>query len=319
MESAAALADDLERWQRGEPIQARPVSGIERIGKWARRRPTQAALLGVGVTFLLTVLFGAPLIALQQSKLKENAVERANIVQANLYSTEMALASGRIGQLDDLEHIRIALERWNPDKTGNDYRGWEWWCLREIGPKVQGNGLSFEKRIQALSVSPDRTSIAISLEDRVEVWSSDMKNLQAKFPGPSIVLCWHPEGNLIGTAGWFGNLRLLNPQTGEETVSKVKAPNGVSYAGWSPSGKYFGFGSFTANSSVWDFENEVQLADLKTMKFPVAGQLPEELSHPSWAITRMTDSITALKINCRYGMEIQGRAGWYRIRRKPVV
>jgi WD40 repeat protein len=44
-ESAAALADDVERWQRGEPIRARPVTTWERARKWVRRRPAVAALL----------------------------------------------------------------------------------------------------------------------------------------------------------------------------------------------------------------------------------------------------------------------------------
>jgi serine/threonine protein kinase len=43
--SAAALADDLTRWQRGEPIHARPVGRLERLTKWARRRPAVASLL----------------------------------------------------------------------------------------------------------------------------------------------------------------------------------------------------------------------------------------------------------------------------------
>ena len=42
--SAAALADDLDRWLRGEPITARPVSSCERVLKWVRRRPAIAAL-----------------------------------------------------------------------------------------------------------------------------------------------------------------------------------------------------------------------------------------------------------------------------------
>ena len=42
--SAEALAEDLERWLRGEPIAARPSTPAERLAKWARRRPAVAGL-----------------------------------------------------------------------------------------------------------------------------------------------------------------------------------------------------------------------------------------------------------------------------------
>ena len=42
--SAAALADDLERWAAGEPIAARPPRHGERAWRWARREPLSAAL-----------------------------------------------------------------------------------------------------------------------------------------------------------------------------------------------------------------------------------------------------------------------------------
>jgi serine/threonine-protein kinase len=48
-DSAAALADELERWLRGEPIRARPIGPVERVLKWIRRKPLKAALWGVGL------------------------------------------------------------------------------------------------------------------------------------------------------------------------------------------------------------------------------------------------------------------------------
>jgi eukaryotic-like serine/threonine-protein kinase len=45
--SAEALADDLDRWFRYEPILARPAGALHRLGKWARREPRVAGLVGL--------------------------------------------------------------------------------------------------------------------------------------------------------------------------------------------------------------------------------------------------------------------------------
>ncbi len=53
--SAAALAEDLERWLEGHTILARPATPIERAWRWTTRNRTVAALSGALLVALLSV------------------------------------------------------------------------------------------------------------------------------------------------------------------------------------------------------------------------------------------------------------------------
>jgi tetratricopeptide (TPR) repeat protein len=63
--SAAALADDLGRFREDRPIAARPSGPIERAGKWARRRPTAAALAVASALAVLILTMGGVLFTRQ--------------------------------------------------------------------------------------------------------------------------------------------------------------------------------------------------------------------------------------------------------------
>jgi serine/threonine-protein kinase len=69
--SAEALAADLERWLRGEPIRARPVGRLERLVKWAKRKPTAAALWGVLLAAVLAGGAGWWVLEQQESRRRE--------------------------------------------------------------------------------------------------------------------------------------------------------------------------------------------------------------------------------------------------------
>jgi hypothetical protein len=60
--SAEALAEDLESWLAGKPIQARAVGRLERLSRWCRRNPVVA-----GLTFTLIVVMSLAIITLGTS------------------------------------------------------------------------------------------------------------------------------------------------------------------------------------------------------------------------------------------------------------
>ena len=51
--SATDVAEELRRFQNGEPIRGRPVGAFEKVLKWTRRRPAVASLLVLVVTVTL--------------------------------------------------------------------------------------------------------------------------------------------------------------------------------------------------------------------------------------------------------------------------
>ena len=57
--SAGAMADDLFRWLRGEPIKARPIGWPERLTRWARKNPVVASLVTTVGVLLVAIAAGA--------------------------------------------------------------------------------------------------------------------------------------------------------------------------------------------------------------------------------------------------------------------
>jgi serine/threonine-protein kinase len=73
--SAAALAEDLRRFERGEPITARPVGAAELLGIWVRRRPATAGMLAAGVLLVAAGAVGAWLLYQQRADARARQAE----------------------------------------------------------------------------------------------------------------------------------------------------------------------------------------------------------------------------------------------------
>jgi tetratricopeptide (TPR) repeat protein/tRNA A-37 threonylcarbamoyl transferase component Bud32 len=74
--SAEALAEELERWLKGEPVLARPVGGLRRAWRWARRNPALACTLAALAAVVLGSLAGMTALYLHAERQRRVAERR---------------------------------------------------------------------------------------------------------------------------------------------------------------------------------------------------------------------------------------------------
>jgi ankyrin repeat protein len=79
--SALALAEDLERYVRDEPVSARAVGAPERAWRWCRRKPVLASLGIAVLALLLTVAIGSTVAAFNLSQSHERETRQRTLAQ----------------------------------------------------------------------------------------------------------------------------------------------------------------------------------------------------------------------------------------------
>ena len=161
--SAEALADDLARWRRHEPVLARAPRTWDRVTKWMRRRPALAALLGV-------ILVAAVISGTVWWKSQARVAQQAAITRENLYAADMLL-SLQLMEAGDYDTAMRALERHDAD---DDLRGWEWrWLRARAGGQVQRRWQAHGGIINALAYSPDGASLtSAGLDGTLGLWNA---------------------------------------------------------------------------------------------------------------------------------------------------
>lgn len=121
--TAAELASELARFLRGEPIQARPISPLARLGRWVKRKPWVAS---TAVLILLLAFFG-PLAAIGIDKQRRQLEVRFRERNALIENSKLEIDKGK-GRIQNLEN---QLAAWNGQATPSDF----WPPLRETPPR----------------------------------------------------------------------------------------------------------------------------------------------------------------------------------------
>jgi Protein kinase domain len=166
--SAEMLADDLDRWHKGEPIHARPVNSAAKLWSWCRRKPAFATVLVFVILLLLVVGIGSPIAAFRINR--ERRQTEHLLYVANMNVAQQAWEENNVGRL------RLLLEetRDSPD------RGFEWYYWQRqthLAQKTISGGM---KGAISVAFSPDGQRIfGCSLEDTAaaKVWDAASRQL----------------------------------------------------------------------------------------------------------------------------------------------
>jgi hypothetical protein len=152
--SAGDLAEDLRRYLADEPIKARRMGPLERLGRWGRRNPLVASLTAaiVVVTALGFVgVLGQWQVAVaheQQANQRLKALnEQLRATQAELRSTlyvaHMNLANHALEETAVTRALEL-LDKYRPKSGEPDLRGFEWHyldrlCHRDLLLTIKGH------------------------------------------------------------------------------------------------------------------------------------------------------------------------------------
>src|SRR5207248_2781811 len=122
-----------------EPIDARPVSRIERLVVWCRRKPAAAALLAVTAAALLAVLTGTFAFAVLQGeaateerRLRKDAERlQGEAEHANRLAQARRRAARAAGVREDLGHANrpASVDAWRPQEPHQRHLLFPRWAL----------------------------------------------------------------------------------------------------------------------------------------------------------------------------------------------
>ena len=265
--NAVALADDLGRFRRGEPIKARPLAAWGRGVKWARRHRALAVLLAVTVVAtvsLVTVLSVAYFrvrdavsakeherltarrerdraeaekkraedLAADNDRRRAEAVQKAEELKREAERTRraaFALQLAQVAILCDRDPLRAAALLEDETRCPKDLRDFTWHYLRRL---CQRDDRAYPDH------GPD---------------------------DPLRAVAYSPTGTFVATAGSAGQIRLWSPRTGRTWLILRGHVGSVHGLAFSPDGSMIASAGSDRTVRLWVLPVDVLDTARKTM------------------------------------------------------
>jgi WD40 repeat protein/tRNA A-37 threonylcarbamoyl transferase component Bud32 len=280
--SAVALAEDLRRFQDGEPILARAVGPAERMVKWVRRHPALAALLAM-VVLATTAGFGLIVwrleveggLRVQAEGERAAADEARGTAERNLLEARTNLYYSRLAQAE---------REWRNNETARgqslltlcpeEQRAWEWHYLNRLFddsawtldvPDILHSGIVF---------SPDGTSIAGPVGNQAKVF--DLRTGKVilaleKHQNRVLQVAFSADGKrLVSRSG--GEVKVFDLPAGRQVFSTAMRVSEEDQLAISPDGGQIAYAGRNSDVQLWGVGGGREILLPKKQLVPVQGQ-----------------------------------------------
>jgi WD40 repeat protein/serine/threonine protein kinase len=228
--SAAAFAEDLRSFLRGEPIAARPAGGVERAWRWARRNPLLAGLTLLVAILLVIVAAGASALAVRE---RQVALEQTDLRARAEEATEIAKARAEESRERLVRHYVASGLRHMDDA---DLLGSLAWFVAALGEDAGNVAREEIHRVRIAAVLRHCPRLA-------QVWFHEGTVFWSEFSR---------DGSRVVTASNDKTARVWDVGTGEPVTPPLEHAGSVFHATFSPDGSRVITGCDDGTAQIWD-------------------------------------------------------------------